>query len=187
MYRCYIACHGNLFVWGSALLTTILSAGDLPALPPRCRILFAEATLLLGIFIASCVFIGRGRYVADPLRSILFQGRIVCSVIVNLIVTVAIAVRLREAEEQLRRLSSVAGTPYKTAFCIFLDSALPPTILGVIICAAVIPLEHIFPDRPIYTHWLIILWFSCTVSGSCHFANSQRIHGIAAGTSTPVD
>ncbi|KAH6894978.1 hypothetical protein BKA70DRAFT_1232312 [Coprinopsis sp. MPI-PUGE-AT-0042] len=142
VYRCYIACHGKLYVWGSALLVTLLSAG---------------------ILLTSCVFIGRGRYIADPLRTVLFHGRIVCSVLVNLIVTLAIAARLREAEQELRRISSVSGTPYKAAFCIFLDSALPPTIVGVLICVAIIPLEHYFPDRPIYTHWITVLWYSFTV------------------------
>ncbi|KAH6908282.1 hypothetical protein BKA70DRAFT_265848 [Coprinopsis sp. MPI-PUGE-AT-0042] len=117
---------------------------------PSCHSLSA------GILLTSCVFIGRGRYIADPLRTVLFHGRIVCSVLVNLIVTLAIAARLREAEQELRRISSVSGTPYKAAFCIFLDSALPPTIVGVLICVAIIPLEHYFPDRPIYTHWITV-------------------------------
>ncbi|KAH6890931.1 hypothetical protein BKA70DRAFT_1572149 [Coprinopsis sp. MPI-PUGE-AT-0042] len=92
---------------------------------------------------------------------------IASSVLVNVLVTGAIAFRVIQAKRRWSKLKTdlvdersdwtIGKT---TVLTILLEAALPPAILGVIICAMSVSKLH--NSNPTYTHFLRVLWVSLT-------------------------
>jgi hypothetical protein len=94
---------------------------------------------------------------------------IASSVLVNIIVSGSIAFRVMCARRRwsklktdLVNLQSVRTISDTTILTILFEAALPPAILGVIVCG--ISLAMASADQPTYTHSVRTLWLSLTVS-----------------------
>jgi hypothetical protein len=83
-------------------------------------------------------------------------------VLLNIIVTVSITVKLILAQRKFKALAGrSSNAPYARVISILLEAALPPALVGVILCSITVPLSLVRGVN--YTYCINILWFSCTV------------------------
>ncbi|KAH6912695.1 hypothetical protein BKA70DRAFT_772402 [Coprinopsis sp. MPI-PUGE-AT-0042] len=137
VYRCYIVCRTQWVIWVMTIVTLLGS---------------------LTIFILNTVVTFSFHSVHNSLLPVLETA---CSVLLNIIVTISITTKLILAQRKFKELAGrSSNAPYARVIGILLEAALPPALVGLIICTLTVPLN--FADGVNYTYCINILWFSCT-------------------------